>query len=86
METTIDAAGRVVIPKQLRDRHGLVAGTKLDVIETADGIELQVIDGPEPATVVEENGYLVLHAPGLGTTMEETLRVRDELRDRHLPS
>lgn len=36
MRTTIDAAGRVVIPKALRDAVGLAPGTELD-IDAVDG-------------------------------------------------
>lgn len=36
MRTTIDAAGRVVIPKPLRDQLGFTPGTELDV-EAVDG-------------------------------------------------
>lgn len=31
MHTTIDAAGRIVVPKALRDALGLTPGTALDV-------------------------------------------------------
>ena len=31
METTIDSAGRIVVPKPLRDALGLTPGTTLDV-------------------------------------------------------
>jgi AbrB family looped-hinge helix DNA binding protein len=36
MRTTIDAAGRVIIPKPIRDALGLVDGSPLDV-ELSDG-------------------------------------------------
>jgi AbrB family looped-hinge helix DNA binding protein len=45
MRTTIDRAGRVVIPKAVRDQAGLEAGTEIEV-EFRDG---QVV--LEPATV-----------------------------------
>ena len=31
MRITIDRAGRVVVPKQFRDRFNLVAGTELEI-------------------------------------------------------
>ena len=40
METTIDQVGRIVVPKQLRDQLGLVAGSKVDVSLYGDGIHL----------------------------------------------
>ncbi|MFV0317037.1 MAG: AbrB/MazE/SpoVT family DNA-binding domain-containing protein [Microthrixaceae bacterium] len=60
MRATIDKAGRVVIPKPLRERLGLVPG---EVEVTADGSALRV----EP--IVEEelddrNGRLVIPASG----------------------
>jgi AbrB family looped-hinge helix DNA binding protein len=47
MKTTIDKAGRVVIPAVIRDRAGLVAGTTLDITVDEFGIRLErVADGP----------------------------------------
>jgi AbrB family looped-hinge helix DNA binding protein len=41
MTLTIDGAGRVVIPKPLRDKLGLHAGSTLEVLETPDGVTLK---------------------------------------------
>ncbi|WP_300007833.1 AbrB/MazE/SpoVT family DNA-binding domain-containing protein [Pseudonocardia sp.] len=41
MKLTIDAAGRVVIPKQVRDRLGLTAGSELELDELGDHVELR---------------------------------------------
>lgn len=41
MTLTIDGAGRVVIPKPLRDKLGLRAGSALEVVETSDGVTLK---------------------------------------------
>lgn len=41
MKLTIDAAGRVVIPKQVRDRLGLTAGSELELDELGDHLELR---------------------------------------------
>jgi AbrB family looped-hinge helix DNA binding protein len=41
MTVTIDGAGRVVIPKPLRDKLGLHAGSALEVVETSDGVTLK---------------------------------------------
>lgn len=47
MRTTIDKAGRVVIPAQIRERSGLTPGSELEVIEDESGIRLQrVAPGP----------------------------------------
>ena len=47
MKTTIDKAGRVVIPAAVRDRAGLVAGTELEVTIEDSQIRLErVAPGP----------------------------------------
>ena len=47
MRTTIDKAGRVVIPAAMRERAGLSAGSELEVSEDDTGIRLErVATGP----------------------------------------
>lgn len=40
MQTTIDKAGRIVVPKALRDRLGLEPGTTVDVSQYGAGLQL----------------------------------------------
>jgi len=81
MKTTIDAAGRVVIPKKLRDKAGLTPGTKLDVRLDNGVIEIE----PEPVEVklVREGNFLVLHYEGNvpPLTSEDVERMIEEVRD-----
>lgn len=61
METTIDLAGRVVIPKSIRDRLGLKAGTPIRIEERVGRIEIEpVLQGTK---LVQRNGRLVIDAP-----------------------
>jgi len=60
MKTTIDKAGRLVIPKVLRDRAGLVAG---EVEVTVDGAGLR-IDAVFHSPLVEIGGQLFLAEGG----------------------
>ena len=47
MRTTIDKAGRVVIPAAVRERTGLAAGSELEITEDELGIRLErVAAGP----------------------------------------
>jgi AbrB family looped-hinge helix DNA binding protein len=47
MKTTIDKAGRVVIPAAVRERAGFSAGSELEVIADDFGVRLQrVARGP----------------------------------------
>jgi AbrB family looped-hinge helix DNA binding protein len=41
MKTTIDAAGRVVIPKPLRERLGLAGGREVEIRERGGRIEIE---------------------------------------------
>jgi AbrB family looped-hinge helix DNA binding protein len=73
MRTTIDKAGRLVIPKALRDHVGLVAG---EVEVTADGAGLRV----EPVAgdgLVERAGRLVIPATGTPLTGATVRQLRD---------
>jgi AbrB family looped-hinge helix DNA binding protein len=73
MRTTIDKAGRLVVPKALRDRLGLMPG---EVEITADGATLRV----EPVfddSLVERDGRLVI-PPSDSSITDELVR---ELRD-----
>jgi AbrB family looped-hinge helix DNA binding protein len=57
MRTTIDKAGRVVIPAAIRERAGLLAGSELEVTEDELGIRLErVAMGPviDIAALIED--------------------------------
>ena len=61
MKTTIDKAGRLVVPKKLRDRYNLHAGSVLELEPEANGLRLTVAGmGP---SLVNERGILVHHGP-----------------------
>jgi AbrB family looped-hinge helix DNA binding protein len=48
MRTTIDKAGRVVIPAGIRERAGLIPGAELEITEDDTGVRLQrVAAGPK---------------------------------------
>ena len=57
MTLTIDKAGRLVLPKPVRDRFGLHEGSRLELSETADGIVLRQAD--EEPSMVKRNGRWV---------------------------
>ena len=42
MRTTIDAAGRIVIPQRVRQRLGLHAGSEVELTERGDAVEVSV--------------------------------------------
>lgn len=52
MRTTIDAAGRLVVPKSLRDAMGLLPGRTVDIVFTDGRLEIELA----PAEVRVESG------------------------------
>lgn len=58
METSIDAVGRIVVPKPLRDALGLTPGSTVDISRYGAG--LQLIPTGRTAPLVEEGGVLVV--------------------------
>lgn len=73
MKSTIDSAGRLVIPKVLRDRLGLKQG-EVDV--EADGADLRVRPVADD-TLDEQDGWLVVPAAGQPLTDDDVQRLRD---------
>jgi AbrB family looped-hinge helix DNA binding protein len=77
MKTTIDAAGRLVIPKDIRQQAGLRPGMPLDVRVREGRIEIE----PAPLKVkLEKRGRLLVAVPQdrvrplTHETIEETRR------------
>ena len=57
MKATIDAVGRIVVPKPLRDALGLTAGSTVDISRYGAG--LQLTPTGRMARLVDEGGALV---------------------------
>ena len=57
MITTIDSAGRIVIPKSIRERLGLTGGQAVRISERDGKIDIEA--APSPMSLVEEEGGLV---------------------------
>lgn len=78
MRTTIDKAGRLVIPRALRDRVGLAGGGEVEVELDGAAIRVEPVAGGE----LREDGGL-LFIPAAGTPIDATL-VRELVdADRH---
>ena len=79
MITTIDRAGRIVVPKSLRDRFNLVAGTELEIEAGADRLQLRRVDA-EPA-LIRKKGILV-HRGGGRADLDVAAFIRAERDSR----
>jgi AbrB family looped-hinge helix DNA binding protein len=78
MKTTIDRAGRVVIPKEIRQRAGLQPGAELE-IRLDNGI-VEIIPQAPRGRLIEKAGFLVWEAAA-GTPPIEPGAVRQALLD-----
>lgn len=77
MKTTIDAAGRLVIPKEIRRQAGLQPGAPLEVRWQGDHIEI------EPATqpiILRREGRLVVAVQQVQTEPLAAATVEDVRR------
>ena len=72
MRTTIDRAGRIVLPKALRDQVGLTAG---EVTVTVSGAGL-LIEAAEHAALTMEDGFLVIADSGVTLTTDQVRELR----------
>lgn len=74
MKATIDKAGRLVIPKQLRDELGLQPG-EVEVSAYGAGLRVEPIAGDE--SLEERDGRLVIPAAGLTVDDDAVRLLRD---------
>ena len=77
MEATIDAAGRVVIPKRLRDELGIAPGP-VEVVRDGAGIRIEPV---APAGLAEVDGRLVIPSsagPAIDDDAVRELRLADQ--------
>jgi AbrB family looped-hinge helix DNA binding protein len=82
MKTTIDKAGRVVIPASLRERAGLTAGAEIELTFEDTGIRLErVAPGPR---LVRIGRRLVARpsAPSTGRPRVDVAALVEEERSR----
>ena len=71
MRTTIDAAGRVVLPKPLRLEVGIVPG-EVEIVVDGNALRISPVAGDE---LTEEDGLLLL-PPGPPMTDEDVRELR----------
>jgi AbrB family looped-hinge helix DNA binding protein len=80
MQVTIDRAGRIVVPKRLREELGLSPDTQLE-IDVVDG-HLELSTRREPAAVVEGPNGPIVAATGTRISDEDVRGVLEAARER----
>jgi len=85
MTLKIDKAGRIVVPKSLRERWGLQAGTDLEVLEAPEGI---LIRRAERKPLLVREGHLLVHTGKLpaGFDFVKAIEREREAREREILS
>lgn len=73
MKTTIDAAGRVVIPKRLREEVGLAPGAEVDISVDGAALRLETVTA---AGFDDDDGFLVIPAGGRPVTDKHVREMR----------
>lgn len=81
MRTTIDRAGRIVIPKALRERMGWKGEAEVDVYEAPDGtVAIAPVVDDRPHLVTTADGWTVLENLGAPVTDADVRAALDESR------
>jgi AbrB family looped-hinge helix DNA binding protein len=79
MTLKIDKAGRVILPKPLRDRLGLHEGSDLDIKETSEGIVLTPAE--RLPSMIKKQGLWV-HTGKLPPGFDIVQAIRDDRDER----
>jgi AbrB family looped-hinge helix DNA binding protein len=84
MKTTVDKAGRVVIPKKIREQARLVPGMQLDV-RHHDGV-IEIEPSPVEVKLVRKGRFFVLVPQGVvpPITDEDVEGIRQETEDERI--
>jgi AbrB family looped-hinge helix DNA binding protein len=77
MRTSIDRAGRLVVPRSLRSQVGLLEGGEVEIAVDGASIRIEPVPGTD---LVEEAGFLVIPPAGVSLDDEaiRELRLADQ--------
>lgn len=81
---SIDQAGRLVLPKKLRERFNLVGGSKLRVESIGDHLELTPVQERPETRLERKNGLLVIPPTGKPFDAVEAIQQSREDRENDL--
>lgn len=81
MHVTIDKAGRIVVPKALRERFGLREGSEIEIEESSEGILLKP-EAQQGGLVRDKHGRLVFTGRPVGKINWD--RLVDDMREERI--
>jgi AbrB family looped-hinge helix DNA binding protein len=79
MTVKIDKAGRVILPKPLRDRLGLHEGVDLEITETPEGVVLKPT--AQQPSMIKKQGLWV-HTGKIPPGFDSVQSIRDDREER----
>ena len=82
MELRIDKAGRIVVPKPIRERLGFKPDTELEAIERPEGVLLKRVE-QRPSMVKTDGLWVHQGSAEAGANWE---RVLEDVRDERIES
>ncbi len=82
MELRIDKAGRIVVPKPLRERMGLKPDTELEAVEQPDGVLLKRIE-QRPSMVKVDGLWVHRGSAEPGSNWD---RILEDVREERIES
>ncbi len=83
MKTTIDRAGRLVVPKRLREQFHFSAGTTVELTAEPDGLRLRLPQST--GRLIEKDGVLVQQAEAV-SAVDATSFINQQRNLRSLQS
>lgn len=83
MKIKIDKAGRIVLPKPVRERFHLRAGTELDLEDRPEGLSLKPVERG-PSMVLEKGIWVHLGQLPRGLDWDKLIDEAREERIKHL--
>jgi AbrB family looped-hinge helix DNA binding protein len=81
MKTTIDRFGRIVVPKEMRKRFGLMSGSQVEIDDSNEEIVVRHVSDRSPLQV--EDGLLVFEGEATADLASWVSKVREN-RDKRI--
>ena len=81
---TLGKAGRLVVPKAIRDRLGLHEGSRLKL--DIQGGNLNLVPEPDPVSIETKDGFPVIHSgpPLKRGTIVQAIKAERDARDQRV--